>query len=188
MFETKEEASEFVEEFFRRQLQDEEIRDLWLGLRTVVAMNITDHDLWLSIDTRSQGDLTISRGEREDYDLLLRMSMATFHGIYTGRQGIVSSFALRKIRTKGSVGVIMKTTWSLPRAIGIYKQLCQERGVPIDPKKKRGEQDKAGQDKAGQSKRDKARQTKQDEARQTKQDETVPLLPPRPPRGTAWTA
>lgn len=137
MFKSRTEVREFVDEFFNRLMQDKEIRNLWVGLRTVVVVNITDWDLWFTIDSKNQPELMIKCDKCDNYDLLLMLPFDTFHRIYTGRQGMVSAFALRKIKTKGSVGIIMKTTWTLSRAIAIYKNLCEERDVPLDLKKER---------------------------------------------------
>ncbi|MFX1512504.1 MAG: glycyl radical protein, partial [Promethearchaeota archaeon] len=49
--------------------------------------------------------------------------------IYSGKANVMASFARRKIKTKGKTSIIMKTIWTLPKAISIYKDLLRKRQV-----------------------------------------------------------
>jgi formate C-acetyltransferase len=62
--------------------------------------------------------------------LTLTLDADTFHRIYAGEMNVFLAFATRKIKTKGNVALIMKTTWTLPQAIGIYRRYGADLGLP----------------------------------------------------------
>ena len=65
----------------------------------------------------------------ETPELTLILQANHFHGIYSGKMNVMRAFATRKIITKGKTSIIMRTIWTLPKAITIYKNLLKKRKV-----------------------------------------------------------
>jgi formate C-acetyltransferase len=125
------EAAEFALGYFRRLRADPDIRRTWLGLRSVIQVNIAKPGIRVYVDTRDGQTMRITPGVASDPPgLTLSLSADTFHRIYAGEMNVFMAFATRKIKTKGNVALIMKTTWTLPQAIQIYRRYGSELGLP----------------------------------------------------------
>jgi pyruvate formate-lyase/glycerol dehydratase family glycyl radical enzyme len=129
------EAIEFALGYFERLRADADIRKTWLGLRSLIQVHVTRPDVAVYVDTRDGETMLVTAGDTpESPALTLTLSADTFHRIYAGELNVFLAFASRKIRTKGNVALIMKTTWTLPQAIRIYRQYGAELGLPgFDP-------------------------------------------------------
>ncbi|MFN2225223.1 MAG: pyruvate formate lyase family protein, partial [Anaerolineae bacterium] len=126
-----EQAAEFALGYFHRLRADPDILKTWLGLRSLIQVQITQPDVAVHVDTRGGETMAITPGlALEAPALTLTLSADTFHRIYAGEMNVFLAFATRKIRTKGNVALIMKTTWTLPQAIGIYRRYGTELGMP----------------------------------------------------------
>jgi pyruvate formate-lyase/glycerol dehydratase family glycyl radical enzyme len=124
-------AAEFALGYFYRLRADPDILKTWLGLRSLIQVHITHPDIAVYVDTRDGETMDIHPGVAgEPPALILSLSADTFHRIYAGEMNVFLAFATRKIRTKGNVALIMKTTWTLPQAIRIYRQHGSELGLP----------------------------------------------------------
>jgi pyruvate formate-lyase/glycerol dehydratase family glycyl radical enzyme len=124
-------AAEFALGYFCRLRADPDILKTWLGLRSLIQVHITGPDVAVYVDTRDGETMEINLGVAEEPPALtLTLSADTFHRIYAGEMNVFLAFATRKIRTKGNVALIMKTTWTLPQAIGIYRQYGSGLGLP----------------------------------------------------------
>jgi pyruvate formate-lyase/glycerol dehydratase family glycyl radical enzyme len=124
-------AAEFALGYFERLEADPDIRKTWLGLRALVQVHITQPDIAVSVDTRDGQTMVVTPGvASEPPALALTLSADTFHRIYAGELNVFLAFATRKIQTRGNVALIMKTTWTLPQAIRIYRQYGAELGLP----------------------------------------------------------
>jgi pyruvate formate-lyase/glycerol dehydratase family glycyl radical enzyme len=126
-----EQAAEFALGYFHRLRGDPDILKTWLGLRSLIQVQITQPDIAVHVDTRDGDTMAITPGVAPEAPALtLTLSADTFHRIYAGEVNVFLAFATRKIRTKGNVALIMKTTWTLPQAIGIYRRYGTELGLP----------------------------------------------------------
>ncbi|HSR30387.1 MAG TPA: pyruvate formate lyase family protein, partial [Anaerolineae bacterium] len=124
------EAAQFALGYFLRLRTDPDILATWLGLRALIQVNITRPEVSVYVDTCDGEKMEITPGiTSEPPALTLSLSADTFHRIYSGEMNVFLAFATRKIRTKGNVALIMKTTWTLPQAIRIYRQYGAELGL-----------------------------------------------------------
>ncbi len=124
-------AAEFARGYFERLQADPDIRKTWLGLRSLVQVCITRPDIAVYVDTRDGVTMTVTPGmASEPPALTLTLSADVFHHIYAGEMNVFLAFATRKIKTRGNVALIMKTTWTLPQAIRIYRRYGAELGLP----------------------------------------------------------
>src|SRR5512136_1845124 len=124
-------AAGFALGYFERLRADPDIRKTWLGLRALIQVHITQPDIAVSVDTRDGQTMVVKPGiASEPPSLTLTLSADTFHRIYAGELNVFLAFATRKIQTRGNVALIMKTTWTLPQAIRIYRQYGAELGLP----------------------------------------------------------
>jgi formate C-acetyltransferase len=124
-------AAEFALGYFQRLRADPDIRSTWLGLRALIQVHITRPDIAVHVDTRDGQTMTVTPGVApEPPALTLTLGADAFHRIYAGELNVFLAFATRKIKTKGNVALIMKTTWTLPQAIRIYRQYGAEMGLP----------------------------------------------------------
>jgi pyruvate formate-lyase/glycerol dehydratase family glycyl radical enzyme len=125
------EAAEFALGYFERLRADPDIRKTWLGLRALIQVHITRPDVAVYVDTRDGEMMTVTPGVTpEPPALTLTLGANTFHRIYAGEMNVFLAFATRKIKTRGNVALIMKTTWTLPQAISIYRRYGAELGLP----------------------------------------------------------
>jgi formate C-acetyltransferase len=125
------EAAEFALGYFARLRLDPDIRRTWLGLRSLIQVRITKPDISVFVDTRDGETMAVEPGvTAERPALTLTLGADTFHRIYAGEMNVFLAFATRKIKTSGNVALIMKTTWTLPQAIRIYRQYGAELGLP----------------------------------------------------------
>jgi formate C-acetyltransferase len=124
-------ATEFALGYFHRLRADPDILKTWLGLRSLIQVHIIRPNIAVYVDTRDGETMEIHPGvAKEPPALTLTLSADTFHRIYAGEMNVFLAFATRKIRTKGNVALIMKTTWTLPQAIRIYRQYGSELDLP----------------------------------------------------------
>jgi pyruvate formate-lyase/glycerol dehydratase family glycyl radical enzyme len=124
-------AAEFALGYFLRLRADPEILGTWLGLHALIQVHITQPDIAVHVDTRDGQIMTVTPGLTPDPPALtLTLSADTFHRIYAGELNVFLAFATRKIKTKGNVALIMKTTWTLPHAIRIYREYGAQLGLP----------------------------------------------------------
>lgn len=124
-------AAEFALGYFERLKADPDIRKTWLGLRALIQVHITQPDIAVHVDTRDGQTMVVTPGAAsEPPALTLTLGADTFHRIYAGELNVFLAFATRKIQTRGNVALIMKTTWTLPQAIRIYRQYGAELGLP----------------------------------------------------------
>ncbi len=125
------EAAAFALGYFARLRSDPDIRRTWLGLRSLIQVRITKPDISVFVDTRDGETMAVEPGiTTEKPALTLNLGADTFHRIYAGEMNVFLAFATRKIKTSGNVALIMKTTWTLPQAIRIYRQYGAELGLP----------------------------------------------------------
>ncbi len=125
------EAAEFALGYFQRLRADPEILKTWLGLGSLIQVHITEPEVSVYVDTRDGETMQIVPGVASGSPALtLTLRADIFHRIYAGEMNVFLAFATRKIKTKGNVALIMKTTWTLPQAIRIYRQYGAERGLP----------------------------------------------------------
>ena len=125
------EAAEFAFGYFERLRADPDIRKTWLGLRALIQVRITRPDVAVYVDTRDGETMVVTPGvAAETPALTLHLSADAFHRIYAGELNVFLAFATRKIKTRGNVALIMKTTWTLPQAISIYRRYGAELGLP----------------------------------------------------------
>ena len=124
-------AAAFALGYFHRLRTHPDILKTWLGLRSLIQVQITQPDIAVYVDTRDGQTMAITPGlTPETPALTLTLSADTFHRIYAGELNVFLAFATRKIKTRGNVALIMKTTWTLPQAIGLYRQYGVELGLP----------------------------------------------------------
>ncbi|UCC62718.1 MAG: formate C-acetyltransferase/glycerol dehydratase family glycyl radical enzyme [Anaerolineae bacterium] len=124
------EATEFALGYFQRLQADPDIRQTWLGLRSLIQVHINAPDIAVYVDTRDGQRMIVTPGVApESPALTLTLSADTFHRIYAGEMNVFLAFATRKIKTRGNVALIMKTTWTLPQAIRIYRRYGAELGL-----------------------------------------------------------
>ncbi|MFX0211869.1 MAG: pyruvate formate lyase family protein, partial [Candidatus Hodarchaeota archaeon] len=125
-----EKGTDFILEYFNSIMQDEAIRKVWLKNNCLLQVFIEEPDINIHVDTRKD-QIKIFQGilEEEKPDLTLILKADHFHQIYSGKRNVMMAFASRKIRTKGKTSIIMRTIWTLPKAITIYKNLLRKRRV-----------------------------------------------------------
>lgn len=124
-------AQAFAMGYFQRLEADPDIRRTWLGLEALVQVRIYEPDIAVHVDTRDGETMTVTPGETaEKPNLTLTLSADTFHKIYAGEMNVFMAFARRKIKTQGNAALIMKTTWTLPQAIRIYRAYGAEVSAP----------------------------------------------------------
>ena len=124
-------AATFALGYFHRLRTHPDILKTWLGLRSLIQVQITQPDIAVYVDTRNGQTMAITPGlTPETPALTLTLSADTFHRIYAGELNVFLAFATRKIKTRGNVALIMKTTWTLPQAIGVYRKYGAELGLP----------------------------------------------------------
>ncbi|MFX0123601.1 MAG: formate C-acetyltransferase/glycerol dehydratase family glycyl radical enzyme [Candidatus Hodarchaeota archaeon] len=123
-------GTEFVLEYFNSIMQDEDIRKVWLKNNCLLQVFIKDPNINIYADTRND-QIKIFQGILEDEkpNLTLILNADNFHQIYSGKRNVMMAFASRKIKTKGKTSIIMRTIWTLPKAITIYKNLLRKRRV-----------------------------------------------------------
>jgi len=110
-------ATEFALGYFHRLRADPDILKTWLGLRSLIQVHIIRPNIAVYVDTRDGETMEIHPGvAKEPPALTLTLSADTFHRIYAGEMNVFLAFATRKIRTKGNVALIMKTTCPRPSA------------------------------------------------------------------------
>jgi len=129
------EALAFALGYFDRLKADPDIRATWLKLRALVQVEIREPKIEVYVDTRDGTEMRIAPGvASEKPDLTLSLTADVFHRIYTGRLNVVMAFATGKIKTRGNAGIIMRTTWTLPQAIRIYRAYLDECGLGEEPR------------------------------------------------------
>lgn len=122
-------AEAFVVGYFSKLAEHPEISRVWKDLKTLVQVHLTNPDFWAVIDTR-KGEMDVSAGKtNEAPELTLTLEADDFHGIYSGQLNVLSAFASQKVLAEGKIAIIMETTWTLPQAIEIYRNHCQELGI-----------------------------------------------------------
>jgi formate C-acetyltransferase len=125
------EAADFALGYFERLRADPDICKTWLGLRSLIQVRITKPDIAVYVDTRDGETMMVTPGVTSELPALtLNLDADTFHRIYAGEMNVFLAFATRKIKTRGNVALIMKTTWTLPQAISIYRRYGAELGLP----------------------------------------------------------
>ncbi|KPJ50228.1 MAG: hypothetical protein AMJ38_02100, partial [Dehalococcoidia bacterium DG_22] len=129
-------AEPFALGYFERLRGSDDICRTWLGLDAVVQVRIQEPDIAVFIDTRGGREMRIMPGvAAEEPDLTLTLAADSFHDIYTGQLNVFTAFATRRIRAEGNVALIMKTNWTLPQAIQIYREHCASAGLPQEEAK-----------------------------------------------------
>jgi len=124
-------AQAFAMGYFQRLKADPDIRQTWLGLQALIQVRIHEPNIAVHVDTRDGATMTIVPGvTAEKPNLTLTLSADVFHQIYAGEMNVFMAFARRKIKTQGNAALIMKTTWTLPQAIRIYRAYGAESGAP----------------------------------------------------------
>jgi pyruvate formate-lyase/glycerol dehydratase family glycyl radical enzyme len=122
-------AEPFALGYFERLRSSDDICRTWLGLDALVQVRIEEPDVAVFIDTRGGREMRIESGvSAEEPDLTLTLTADSFHDIYTGQLQVFAAFANRRIRAEGNVALIMKTAWTLPQAIQIYREHCASAG------------------------------------------------------------
>ncbi len=125
-------AEQFALGYFERLRGCEEILATWLGLDALVQVRIQEPDVAVTVDTRGGRDMRIEPGvAAEQPSLTLTLTADSFHDIYTGQLNVFSAVADRRIRTDGNAALLMKTAWTLPQAIRIYREHCAAAGLPV---------------------------------------------------------
>jgi hypothetical protein len=130
-YKDRDQATKFALGYFERLRADPDIRQTWLGLQSLIQVHITAPDIAVYVDTRDGETMIVTAGVcPEPAALTLTLGANVFHRIYAGEMNVFLAFATRKIKTRGNVALIMKTTWTLPQAIHIYRQYGTELGLP----------------------------------------------------------
>jgi pyruvate formate-lyase/glycerol dehydratase family glycyl radical enzyme len=124
-------AEQFALGYFERLRGCEDISNTWLGLDALVQVRIQEPDIAVSIDTRGGREMRITPGVTAgEPNLTLTLTADSFHDIYTGQLNVFSAVADRRIKTDGNAALLMKTAWTLPQAIRIYREHCAAAGLP----------------------------------------------------------
>ncbi len=124
-------AEPFALGYFERLRDSDDIRRTWLGLNALVQVRLQEPEIAVFIDTRGGREMRIKPGiAAEEPDLTLSLTADSFHDIYTGRLNVFTAFATRRIKAEGNSALIMKTAWTLPQAIQIYREHCAAAGLP----------------------------------------------------------
>lgn len=123
-------ALQFALGYFDRLQADVDIRATWLKLRAIVQLKMRDPDIQAYVDTRSGTQMQVRAGvAAEPPNVVISLTADVFHQIYTGQMNVIMAFATGKIKTRGNTGLVMRTTWTLPAAIRIYRDYLKEIGV-----------------------------------------------------------
>jgi pyruvate formate-lyase/glycerol dehydratase family glycyl radical enzyme len=129
-------AEPFAAGYFERLRGSDDIRRTWLGLDALVQVRIQEPDIAVFVDTRGGREMRIGPGvTAEKPDLTLTLAADSFHDIYTGQLAAFTAFATRRIKVEGNVALMMKTVWTLPQAIQIYREHCASAGLPEEETK-----------------------------------------------------
>jgi len=132
-------AQPFALGYFERLRDSDDLRRTWLGLDALVQVRMQEPEIAVFIDTRGGREMRIRPGvAAEEPDLTLTLTADSFHDIYTGQLNVFTAFATRRIRAEGNAALIMKTAWTLPQAIRLYREHCAAAGLP-EPKALRPE-------------------------------------------------
>jgi formate C-acetyltransferase len=125
-----EKGMEFIIEYFESIMRDGDIKKVWMKNNCLLQVMIEEPEIRIHADTRNN-QIKIFPGMIVDDspDLTLTLKADHFHRIYAGKMNVMMAFASRKIKTKGKTSIIMKTIWTLPKAINIYKDLLRRRRV-----------------------------------------------------------
>ncbi|MFW9997073.1 MAG: formate C-acetyltransferase/glycerol dehydratase family glycyl radical enzyme [Candidatus Odinarchaeota archaeon] len=123
-------GTDFVLEYFESIMEDSDIKKVWLKNNCLLQVFIKEPDIAIYADTRNN-QISIFPGiiTDESPHLTLTLEADHFHRIYAGKMNVMMAFASRKIKTKGKTSIIMKTIWTLPKAISIYKDLLKKNNV-----------------------------------------------------------
>ncbi len=101
-------AATFAHGYFHRLRAHPDILKTWLGLRSLIQVQITQPDIAVHVDTRDGQTMVITPGlTPETPALTLILSADAFHRIYAGELNVFLAFATRKIKTRGIVALIM---------------------------------------------------------------------------------
>ncbi len=115
-------AEPFILGYFEGLRTNGDISKTWLGLDALVQVRVEDPDFAFLVDTRGGREMRIAPGVApEEPDVALTLTADTFHDLYAGLLNVFSAFADRRIRADGNVALVMKTVWTLPQAIQIYR-------------------------------------------------------------------
>ena len=129
-------AEPFAAGYFERLRGSDDIRRTWLGLDALVQVRIQEPDIAVFVDTRGGREMRIGPGDSaEKPDLTLTLAADSFHDIYTGQLNVFTAFATRRIRAEGNAALMMKTAWTLPQAIQIYREHCASAGLTVQETK-----------------------------------------------------
>ncbi len=132
-FRDPKQAERFALGYFERLRGCEDIFATWLGLDALVQVRIQQPDIAVTIDTRGGREMRVTPGvAAEEPHLTLTLTADSFHDIYTGQLNVFSAVADRRIKTNGNAALLMKTAWTLPQAIRIYREHCAAAGLPVD--------------------------------------------------------
>jgi len=124
-------AEPFALGYFERLRDSDDICRTWLGLDALVQLRIQEPDIAVFVDTRGGREMRIRPGlAAEAPDLTLTLTADSFHDIYTGQLNVFTAFATRRVKAEGNAALIMKTAWTLPQAIQVYRQHCASVGLP----------------------------------------------------------
>jgi pyruvate formate-lyase/glycerol dehydratase family glycyl radical enzyme len=157
-FRDPEQAQPFVVGYLERLRGSDDIHKTWLGLDALVQLRLEEPDVAVAVDTRGGREMRIVPGTAADEpDLTLTLSADSFHETYTGQLNVFTAFATRKVRAEGNVAVIMKTVWTLPQAIQIYREHCAAAGV-AEPQAKASTPEAAGPVTAAKSRVERLRE------------------------------
>ncbi len=128
----REQAEEFALGFFERLRDNDGIRETWLGLDALVQVRIQEPEIPVQIDTRGGQEMRIGAGlAGEAPDLTLVLTADSLHEIYTGQLNVFAALTDQRLKTEGNAALIMKTAWTLPQAIQIYREHCASAGVEV---------------------------------------------------------
>jgi pyruvate formate-lyase/glycerol dehydratase family glycyl radical enzyme len=126
-------AEQFALGYFERLRDCDDICATWLGLDALVQVRIQEPDIAVTVDTRGGQRMRITPGvATEEPALTLTLTADSFHDIYTGQLNVFSAVADRRIKTDGNAALLMKTAWTLPQAIRIYREHCAAAGLPVE--------------------------------------------------------
>jgi len=123
-------AGPFALGYFERLRGSDDIRRTWLGLDALVQVRIQEPDIVVFVDTRGGREMRIRPSVNDgEPDLTLTLTADSFHDIYSGQLNVFTAFATRRIKAEGNAALIMKTAWTLPQAIQIYREHCASAGL-----------------------------------------------------------
>jgi len=129
-------AEAFALGYFERLRGNDDIRRTWLGLDALVQVRIQEPDIAVFVDTRGGREMRIRPSVNDgEPDLTLTLTADSFHDIYSGQLNVFTAFATHRIKADGNAALIMKTAWTLPQAIQIYREHCASAGLPEEETK-----------------------------------------------------